>query len=248
MPDLRELLAAEAARREPGGQPPFEVLLRAHRRRRARGLALTAGGLAVLAVAGVLALPALLRSANIQELTVVEPSTASANPTPKDGSPIVPCRTGDLRARFVSGGLGTGNDFGGIAAWNVAKHRCRLTGAVHFAAYYADGSLDRNAGPSSTPGPVSVLLQPGMTPYMDGTDGPTYLFAELQGLERDDPGQPDGMCRVQDKISPATLELRIGSVSLRVFNHDPNGDIKAIYGCHGRVLLNVVHGPPLTFP
>lgn len=262
MPDLRELLADEAARREPGRQPPFEALVRARQRRRARNRGLTAGGVVLLGVAPVLALPALFASPDVQELIVAGPSTspttsalprgdlatASAHPTPKDGSPTVTCRTEDLRAKFVSGGLDTKNDFGLIVAWNIAKHRCRLSGAAQFAAYYANGSPDQNAGASGNAGPVDVLLQPRMNAYVDFSDDSTDLSAVLQGAERDDPSQPNGQCREQDKLTPAILNLRIGGISLRVPNHDPNGDNKAIYGCYGQVQLNSIQGPNPTPP
>ena len=58
------------------------------------------------------------------------------------------------------------------------------------------------------------------------------------GPERDDPTQPNGLCRAIDKLSPATLTLTIGSTPITVKNADPaSATNKSIYGCHGRILL-----------
>lgn len=154
---------------------------------------------------------------------------------------VARCRRPNVRARLVAGGLGTGNDFGFIVAWNVGTTRCRIAGAVTFSAYFSDGRRDGQAQPNRQPPPVDVVLPAGMPTYRDGSNQAGYLVAELMGPERDDPRQPDGLCRDQDKLAPATLVLGLGPTTLRVANADGRSrQATQVYGCHGRVLLEHV--------
>jgi hypothetical protein len=158
---------------------------------------------------------------------------------------VVACISLELGAKFVGGGFGGGNDFGGIRVWNPGPRPCRLSGAITFTAYYADGTVDRNAVPNRPVPPLSVTLPGGMIrPRHGAADSSAYVIAFLMGPERDGPTQPDALCRTQDKLSPAALVLSIGTVTLRVANNDPGAaQITTVYGCHGRVLLEDVSGP-----
>ena len=158
-----------------------------------------------------------------------------------------PCRTRELRARFLAGGYGTGDDFGSIAIWNPGPASCRLTGAVTFTAFFADGSTDPTAGTvQHVPRLVVVLPVHAIRPRT--ADLPGYLTAFLVGFERDDPSQPNGLCRAQDELTPAILVPSIGRVPVYVRNQDQaarasRGISRAVYGCHGHVVLADVAGP-----
>lgn len=153
--------------------------------------------------------------------------------------PAAPCTAGALRARWVSGGMGGGNDISAILVWNVSAKPCRLAGAASFAAYLASGAPDPRAGVINAPRVASAVLPPNTRAPVDGTArGPgEYLVATLFGGERDDPSQPNGLCRAQDEVAPARLRLTLGALSFTVTNHDPGGDFHAAYGCHGAVTL-----------
>ena len=154
------------------------------------------------------------------------------------------CIRSALRARFEGGGYGTGNDFGDIFIWNPTRHACVLTGRVSFVAFYRSGVLDRQAVPNRPPGSVRVVLPADMPAPRDGGSQGRYLVALLMGPERDDPGQPDALCRAQDKLAPATLVLRIGAAAFRVANIDAGSiQVRAVYGCHGQVLLEQLRAP-----
>jgi hypothetical protein len=177
-------------------------------------------------------------------------SPASSASASRAATPTVmpaACGTRDLRARFQGGGYGGGNDIGSIQIWNAGATKCRLAGAVTFAAFFANGATDPNAQPNQPPPPLTVTLPAHMPQASEGADPTTYLVAFLDGPERDDPTQPNGLCRLQDELTPATLELSIGDVTLVVPNQDPAatgpGEIHAVYGCHGRVLLEDVTAP-----
>ena len=158
-----------------------------------------------------------------------------------------PCRTRELRARFLAGGYGTGDDFGSIAIWNPGPASCRLTGAVTFTALFADGSTDSKAGVTrQVPRLAAVLPVHAIRPRT--ADLPGYLTALLAGFERDDPSQPNGLCRAQDELTPAILVPSIGRMVLYVRNQDQavrasRGISRAVYGCHGDVVLEDVTGP-----
>ena len=82
----------------------------------------------------------------------------------------------------------------------------------------------------------------------ESADPSGYLVATVMGPERDDPMQPDGLCRSQDELTPAVLVLSIGRVTLRIRNQDLaspaiRGISRAVHGCHGRVLLEGLAGP-----
>jgi hypothetical protein len=137
--------------------------------------------------------------------------------------------------------MGTGNDFGGIVIWNTGSMPCRIVGPVTFTAFFSDGRPDANAQPNRSVPPVDVVLPAKMTAFRDGTDPAGYLTANFMGPERDDPSQPDALCRQQDKLAPALLVLGLGKITFRVTNSDPQSlQVKQIYGCHGRVLLEGV--------
>lgn len=158
------------------------------------------------------------------------------------------CRTHDLGARFQAGGYGGGNDFGFIEIWNPGTAQCRLAGTVTFAAFFADGTTDLNARPNRPLAPLNMTLPARMIQPREGADPSKYLVAALMGSERDDPARPDGLCHPQDELTPATLVLSIGRVTLRIRNLDPAspaslGISRAVYGCHGQVLLEDLTGP-----
>lgn len=158
------------------------------------------------------------------------------------------CRANSLGARFQGGGYGGGNDFGSIEIWNPGNFPCRLAGAVSFTALFADGAADLNARSSQPLPPLAVTLPAHMIRPREGADPSAYLVAALMGPERDDPEQLDGLCRPQDDLTPTTLVLSIGRVTLRIPNHDPavppgHGSSRAVHGCYGRVLLEAVAGP-----
>jgi len=159
-----------------------------------------------------------------------------------------PCRTHELGARFQAGGYGTGNDFGSIEIWNPGPAPCRLAGTVTFTALFADGTTDLKAVPNRPLPRLSVTLPAHMIRPREGTDQSGYLTALMMGPERDDPTQLNGLCRPRDELTPAVLVLSIGSVTLRIRNHDvaapaSRGISRAVYGCHGQVLLEDLAGP-----
>lgn len=135
-------------------------------------------------------------------------------------------------------------DGGEILIWNPGPGACRVRGRVAFAAYDTDGSRTGNAvAARSAPASVSITLPRGMAAPRGG-DPTRYLSAIMIGAERDDPAGPRGLCRRRDEVTPATLALSLGAITIRVTNYD-SGDaqVRAIYGCHGRVLLASVRGP-----
>jgi hypothetical protein len=165
-------------------------------------------------------------------------STARSSAAPPD------CRAGQLDARFVGGGYGTGNDFGTVAIWNPGPTPCQLHGPVSFAGYYPDGSRDRSAGLAHPIAGRTITVPGSMHSPRDGQDLSGYLSAHLMGTERDDASQPDALCRRQDEGTPATLVLSIGSLTFRTANADPGSvQVTSVYGCHGRVLLEDLEGP-----
>jgi hypothetical protein len=169
-------------------------------------------------------------------------SPSRSSPTTQPSAPD--CIASHLDARFLGGGFGTGNDFGEMVIWNPGPQPCQLHGRVGFAGYYADGSQDRNAVMEHPMGSGFITLPGTMPPPRDGQDTSDYLVALLMGPERDDATQPDLLCRPQDEGTPAALVLSIGSVTVRTTNKDPRSvQITSIYGCHGRVLLEDLHGP-----
>jgi hypothetical protein len=94
--------------------------------------------------------------------------------------------------------------------------------------------LDKQATTSGPVRPVVVMLPGGASaPTSSNPTAFTYPVAYLMGPERDDPTQPNGVCRAIDKLSPATLTLTIGSTPITVKNADPaSATNKSIYGCH----------------
>jgi hypothetical protein len=170
------------------------------------------------------------------------PSTMST-PAPLFQRAALDCTSNTLGAEFRGGGYGGGNDFGGIWIWNTTSQPCTLHGSVAFAAYLPDGFRDPAAETNGTVSFRPTTLPPNMTAPPDNADPSDYIFAGLMGSERDDPTQPNGLCRPQDEQTPATLALSLGTASLEVRNYAAGSPVKAIYGCHGRVLLEGVTGP-----
>lgn len=163
----------------------------------------------------------------------------------RPGPSVAGCTTATLQARFVGGGLGTGNDFGAVVVWNTGPRPCRLAGPVGFSALLASGAVDPVATANRPVQLATVVLPARMPAPTAGQGEDRYLVADLMGPERDDPAQSDGLCRAADKVTPKTLLLSIGPVRLSVRNLDrwSHPDVPSIYGCHGRVLLEDVRGP-----
>jgi hypothetical protein len=175
---------------------------------------------------------------------VTKPVLPTESSSPASQSPAPACRPGQLEARFLGGGYGTGNDFGVIVLWNPGPAPCQLAGPVGFAGYDPDGSRDANAGLAHPIASQITRLPAAMHQPRDGQDLSGYLVVYLMGTERDDPAQPNGLCRRQDEGTPATLVLSIGSVTVRTANSDPGSvQVTGVYGCHGRVLLEDLQGP-----
>lgn len=172
--------------------------------------------------------------------------TPSASRSPGTTSTAMPvaCSAPELGTRFQGGGYGGGNDFGSIQIWNTGASPCRIVGPVTFVALFANGATDPNARPNQLLPPLDVTLPAHMPPAPEGADPTQYLVAFLDGPERDDPTQPNGMCRAQDELTPTIFELSIGDVTLRVLNQDPAApQVHAVYGCHGRVLMEDITAP-----
>jgi hypothetical protein len=175
---------------------------------------------------------------------VTKPVPATAASSAAILPPAPDCNSGQLAARFVGGGYGTGNDFGGIVIWNPGPTPCQLHGPVSFAGYYPDGSRDPNAVPVRAITGGVIRLPGNMRPPHDGQELSGYLTAALMGPERDDSSQPNALCRRQDEGTPAVLVLSIGSVTVRTTNSDPGSvNVTSVYGCHGWVLLEDLQGP-----
>lgn len=183
------------------------------------------------------------RSSGIAPVTKPTPSAALSTPTHSTIAPT--CIQRSLSARFLGAGYESGNDFGMIVIWNPDAAPCQLGGTERFAGYDTDGSRDMNAI-SNRPGVARAVALPArMSAPRDGKfNAGTYLIAYLQGTERDDSAQPNGLCRPSDEGTPATFVLGIGSLTFTVRNADPQAmQVHAVYGCHGRVLFEGVEGP-----
>jgi hypothetical protein len=173
---------------------------------------------------------------------VLPSATALTSPPLQPAAPD--CVSGQLGARFIGGGGGGGNDFGEIVIWNPGAEPCQLHGHVRFAGYYPDGSRDSHAVMAHPLTSAVVTLPSNMPPYRDLQDQSGYLAALLMGPERDDPSQPNALCRPQDEGTPAVLVLSLGSVTIRATNEDRESPQNtSVYGCHGRVLLEGIEGP-----
>jgi hypothetical protein len=160
-----------------------------------------------------------------------------------------PCTADSLGTHFRGGGRATGFIAATIEVWNSGSTPCRLDGTVAFTALAADGTPDPDAKARTLPR-LAVTMPPGITTPPDATGSPGYLFAYLAGFFRDDEQQPDDLCRAQDEVTPETLVLSIGDLTLRVPNRataapDPTSPpiLQAVYGCHGNVALEQVRGP-----
>jgi hypothetical protein len=151
------------------------------------------------------------------------------------------CTTDELRAAFGGGQLATGNDIGAIDLWNSGPQPCTLAGTPVFTAFLANGTPDAQATSRAGTTLITLTLAAGMTFDHLAADPTGYAVARLFAPERDDPTQPDGLCRSQDEVTPAVFVLSLGTVSLRVPDAGPASlGVKALYGCHGRVILEGV--------
>lgn len=170
---------------------------------------------------------------------------SSGRGTPAATGPA-PCSAADLHAAFAGVQFATGNDFGSLVVWNTGSEPCRLAGTVTFTAYTSSGARDPQAKTVATDVSVSGTLAADMAPYRDGADLTGYVAATVMGAERDDPGRPDGLCRKTDELTPDTLVLGIGRLTLRVANLDSGRGgttARSVYGCHGKIYLEQVASP-----
>ena len=150
------------------------------------------------------------------------------------------CPPAQLIARFQAGGLGAGNDFGNIEIRNVGPARCRIAGRVRFAAYFASGLRDVNAVTRRRT-VVSAVL-PVESQWRQRPRRSGLLDVIISGEYRDDPNQPDGLCRPVDEGHPLNLVVRIGERGFTVTNYsprrrDPAYNLTWVEGCHGDLAL-----------
>lgn len=132
-------------------------------------------------------------------------------------------------------------DFASAWIWNRTDEPCTVTRPVSFRAYYADGTLDRNAAVDRRVSLRAATLPARMSPVNEQSDSERYLVVLLSGAERDDPTSPDGECHRIDERTPATLVVELGTLVVRI--HNVAADGTHLYGCHGRVFLAGVSGP-----
>lgn len=163
------------------------------------------------------------------------PSTSSSS----FSSSNPPCVRRDLDARYVGGGAGGQNFLGGIVIRNTGARPCLLTGAVTFAAYWANGARDTKAAPIGVPPPLSVTLPAAMPTYRDlRSDSNLYVFAQLAAPQF----TATGTCSAPR--GPSDFELDIGPLTFRVANHDLHAaQNKILRGCDGRILLDHIDEP-----
>jgi hypothetical protein len=162
------------------------------------------------------------------------------------------CRRHQLTARFRAGGYGAGNDFGNIEIRNTGSGPCRLAGSVGFAAYFADGRRDSNAVVEVHRDYASALLLP--TRHWQSAEIREALADVIvSGEYRDDPAQPDALCRTQDEGHPLTLIVTIGQRVFRVQNYDAAGrndgyGLMWVEGCHGQLSVSGIVRPKVKAP
>jgi len=165
--------------------------------------------------------------------------TVTAVPTPTASASAEPaCSPSQLGLAYHGGGLGTGNDFGGIVVRNISPFPCVLTGTVGVQALTApsDPPITLFGGGTDLPGPSEIPMGFVLTPRAPASTGPSPLpadvkeaFIALVGGERDDP--KTGMdCRPSDEVTPAYWRVRIVGGSFIVRNHD-GGDVPALFAC-----------------
>jgi hypothetical protein len=136
-------------------------------------------------------------------------------------------------------------DFGTVVVWNASPEACRIGGRVAFTAYLSDGTRDLAAQNNQAVVLRFFVMRPGMVAPPEFSEIDNYLFFILAGVERDDPAQPDGVCRAADEVAPSRLVLTIGTLALETPNDDKGNPMRNpwIYGCHGKVLLESAHLP-----
>ncbi|WP_157488951.1 hypothetical protein [Pseudofrankia sp. DC12] len=171
--------------------------------------------------------------------------TVPGSTTPGPTSGIASCTGDGLGKRFQGGAFGGGFVTGIIEVWNPGDTPCQVSGTVTFTAQTASGATEPNAKANRTQ-KISLTLPAQMKPPAEGSDQHGYLVADLSGFYRDDSQQPDGLCKPQDEVTPATLVLSIGGLTVRVPNEDPaisstdQGVSRTVYGCHGNIVLETV--------
>jgi hypothetical protein len=143
---------------------------------------------------------------------------------------------------FTMGGYATGNDFGSIVVSNVSSTACALRGPVSYHGLDSHGRVvSSGACPASGKAEVGTTCASDVSLVTHTPSGETFR-ALFQGFERDDPHQPNGLCRPQDELMPTTLRLTVGTLVLYVRNYDPAASIrpfdkKGVYGCHAGIYL-----------
>lgn len=168
------------------------------------------------------------------------PQAPPRNPTssaPSTSGPVELaqlCATRDISVRLLGGQLATGKDLVSAGLTNTSSVACLLSGRLHFAAYFASGRRDHNAFVAADPGFASSLGSEPVNLVVAAGRSVTIVFS---GAQRDDPAQPDGMCRAADEETPSRLVVTIGSLTLQIRNlGDPGpNNIPSVYGCHGAI-------------
>jgi hypothetical protein len=139
------------------------------------------------------------------------------------------CRTGDLSARYVQGGRGQGQQFGGVVVANTSSQMCRLRGRLRLRGYARDGS--RVTDTVRHPIKNLIVLSPRSTTR---SELPALLaLIPLGGPARDDPQEADGQCRTWTR--PATWEIRFSSGARVRFRNGRPGLDRSFVSCRGRI-------------
>lgn len=190
----------------------------------------------------------------MRSMSLSVPSAAArsaAISSPRSTASMPQCRRQRLRAQFGEGGNGTGDDFGSVLIRNVSVVRCSIKGRLRFSAFSAAGVKDTNTSVARPRRPRTYVLPPRLPRYLHQRDPRGYLDAVLTGADRDDPGQPNGLCRHADEQAPVTLVVGIGKLTFRVANKEPRSWYSqpdsprpgAVYGCHGSIELTSLIAP-----
>jgi hypothetical protein len=154
-----------------------------------------------------------------------------SQPTPTSAG--LPCTSADLAGDLVLGSGGGGAWSGALIIRDSSKFDCTVRARVVVAGYTQAGrviALVRAVGDLA----VDMPLRPS-SPNVAGEQLPPgrYLVIDLWGRERDDVSQPDGLCRQQDEIAPATFATTLAGAHVTVRNLALDGG--AMDGCHGRI-------------
>jgi hypothetical protein len=216
--------------------------------------------LAALLLAGCTSSPSGTPATESAGATPTSASSAAlpATVTPTPAAPPTPyratagergCRLADLYRHFTMGGYATGSDFAIIAVANVSPTPCALRGPVSYHGLDSHGRIvSSGACPASGTADVGTTCAAGVS-LVTHTPSEAPFGVLFRGYERDDPHQPNGLCRPQDEVMPTTLRLTVGTLVLYVRNYDPAASIrpfdkKGVYGCHGGIdLMQAGIGP-----